>query len=276
MRVPSMKRHPLSACYWDLDDDALAALAADIKKHGLRQPIVMYQGQVLDGWQRFRACQIAKVQHRETTYSGDDPAGYVESLNEQRRHGNAGQRSLAIVQIRQWQKGGRPTETGQFCPVSTNAEMAKAAGSSERTIKDAKRVVSDGVDPLVEAVRRDEVAVHKAAEIAKLPKKDQRRALKAAKEKAEPKAEREPTVTLSQYKALEEKYEELVDELKTYTAISNDEAAKEMSVLRASLKQANRSRDDAMRESAEKGKQIRRLEGELKKLGWKGFARRAA
>lgn len=104
-----------------------------------------------------------------------------------------------------------------------------------------------------------------------------RRATKAEKPKPA-KQQEAATVPLSKYEALEkkhaqliEKYDELTEQLETYTSIADGDAAKDMQTLKASLAQANRARDDKMRLSSEKQKQIDSLTRELKKLGWKGF-----
>lgn len=90
--------------------------------------------------------------------------------------------------------------------------------------------------------------------------------------KAKPSAD----VPRAKYDALHEKYnelqencEDLAGELKNCEAIRNGDQAQEMKVLRESLKQANRSRDDAMRTVTELRKQCEYFQRELKKLGWK-------
>lgn len=48
--------HPHSAIFTPMQDDDFEKLAADIKANGLQQPITLYQGKVLDGNNRYRAC----------------------------------------------------------------------------------------------------------------------------------------------------------------------------------------------------------------------------
>ena len=57
------------------------SLADSIRSVGLLSPIVLYMGQVLDGWQRYRACLIAGVEPRFERYDGDNPLGLYVSLN---------------------------------------------------------------------------------------------------------------------------------------------------------------------------------------------------
>ena len=261
-----MIQHPLSAIFPPLPDDELEALAADIKKHGLRQPIIMFEGQVLDGWHRYLACKIAGVRAVERSYDGTNPVAFVKSANWHRRHLSESQRAQAIVSMNEWRSPGRSASnpvpgTG----LKSTAELAKEAGTSPSTIERAKVVEERGSKVLKKAVVAGEVSGKRAAKIARLPKAEQPKALKAEPPKSLPK----PTVPLEQYQALEEKYEELVAELETCEAIRGGDVAKEMNLLRASLKQANRTRDDAMRTQKEMRGQIDYLNRELKKLGWK-------
>ena len=44
-----------------MEGDEFAALVEDIRNHGLREPVVLYEGQILDGDNRFRACEVAGI-----------------------------------------------------------------------------------------------------------------------------------------------------------------------------------------------------------------------
>src|SRR5258708_26947679 len=48
--------HPLAAATPEMPSDQIDALAADIKRNGQKLPIVMFEGSVLDGRARIRAC----------------------------------------------------------------------------------------------------------------------------------------------------------------------------------------------------------------------------
>jgi hypothetical protein len=78
--------HEFAEIFPLLPDPDLKDLAADIKQKGLQNDIVLYEGKILDGRNRFRACQLAAVRPTFTHYASDDPVGYVISLNSKRRH----------------------------------------------------------------------------------------------------------------------------------------------------------------------------------------------
>jgi hypothetical protein len=53
--------HPIANNFPTMDADSLKALTDNIKGCGLLEPIVMYEGMVLDGRNRVRACFAAGV-----------------------------------------------------------------------------------------------------------------------------------------------------------------------------------------------------------------------
>lgn len=44
-----------------MSDEGFKSLIADIKRHGLREPIVVFQDRILDGVHRDKACALVGV-----------------------------------------------------------------------------------------------------------------------------------------------------------------------------------------------------------------------
>src|SRR5262249_43728857 len=91
--------HPLANLFpliegWEFDE-----LVADIAAHGVREPIWLYDGQIIDGRNRYRAASIAGVDCPMREYTGDDPAAFVVSLNLKRRHLNDAQRAMVAAKL---------------------------------------------------------------------------------------------------------------------------------------------------------------------------------
>ncbi len=115
-----MKFHPYAEIFPLLDGDDFDGLVADIKANGLRQVITLYQGKILDGRNRFLACQKANVSPKYHKFQGDDDAALalVVSSNVHRRHLTPQQRAMAGARIATLRRG-------------DNQHTARAASSAE-------------------------------------------------------------------------------------------------------------------------------------------------
>jgi ParB-like chromosome segregation protein Spo0J len=78
--------HPLASIFPVLKGVEFEELVEDIRVHGVREPIWLFEEQLLDGRNRYRAAQVAGVPCPTRIYDGDDPVGFVVSLNLKRRH----------------------------------------------------------------------------------------------------------------------------------------------------------------------------------------------
>lgn len=95
----SMPVHPAAEVFPMLPPDELAELAEDIRVNGLAHPIVLKNGQLIDGRNRREACRIAGVEPRTVELNGQDPTAYVLSTNIARRHLTKGQRAMAVARL---------------------------------------------------------------------------------------------------------------------------------------------------------------------------------
>src|SRR5262249_59837452 len=86
--MSKLEPHPFSTIFPQLSEEDFGKLAADIKLHGLRQHIVLYQGKILDGNNRYRACELAGIKPTFANFTGidADARNYVISANIHRRH----------------------------------------------------------------------------------------------------------------------------------------------------------------------------------------------
>jgi len=94
-----LEYHPLADMFSMDSEKEMKPLAADIRAHGLREPIVLLQGKILDGRRRYFCCLKAGVKPVYRKYRGDDPASYVFSKNFHRRHLNASQKALVAYRL---------------------------------------------------------------------------------------------------------------------------------------------------------------------------------
>ena len=93
-----------------MDDAALADLAADIATNGLHEPIWRHKdGRIIDGRNRWRACQRVGIECRHRTYEkGDDTIlAWVVSKNLHRRHLTTAQRAALAADLATMKQGAR-------------------------------------------------------------------------------------------------------------------------------------------------------------------------
>ena len=169
-RVPpeGIKWHPYSDLFPWMDDAAFDELRADIAKNGVLEPVVFLDGQILDGRNRYMAARDLGIEYPRVEYRGDDPLGYVVSLNLRRRHLTDGQRAMVASKLAKMPRG-RPSEENPPIGGITNTEAATMLNVSERAVERARKVQEVGVPALVAAVETGVVSVSAAAEVAKLP-----------------------------------------------------------------------------------------------------------
>ena len=194
MTMRAFTDHPIAAIFPLLDESKLAELTADIKDHGLKCDITLYENKILDGRNRYRACLNAGVLPTFVAYAGDDPVGHVLSLNLHRRHLTASQLSMvgnetlphyeAEAAKRKAKLSGTRANAGEVPAIlpgraaiaDARDQAAAAVGVSPRYISDAKRLKAESPE-LAEKVKAGELSLPKAIE-----------ALRETKEPTEPKA----------------------------------------------------------------------------------------
>jgi len=167
--------HPLCTLFPRLTGAEFDALREDIKANGLRQPIVLHEGMILDGGNRYRACAEAGVEPVFVEFGGGNLVSFVLSANLHRRHMSAGQQAAIVASAQDWAKaqkrgGDRRSDQSQAVDFETVDQRAAAAGVSRVTQMKADKVAK--ADPeLAKKVAHGEVSLPKAVEQIAPPKK---------------------------------------------------------------------------------------------------------
>src|SRR6516165_10719114 len=149
--------HPLSQIFTLIEGAEFDDLVADIRAHGVHEPIWLYQGQIVDGRNRYRASAVAGVDCPLREYMGDNPAAFVVSLNLKRRHLNESQRAMAAAKLANLDLGGNEHSEGTSIEVGS-----KLLNIGRASVERARVVHRDGAQELQRAVEEGKVSVSAA------------------------------------------------------------------------------------------------------------------
>lgn len=170
-----------------------AALAEDIRANGQREPVVMLDGLVLDGRNRWLACKSVGVEPRTRKYDGGDPLAFVLSANLHRRHLDTGQRAMIAAQIATMRQGERTDRepsliSGKVPPVSV-ADAAKMMDVGKSSVEHARIVLNQGTLEQIAAVKASKAKVSATAKALRATTPKTKRPAKPAKTKRPAKPE---------------------------------------------------------------------------------------
>lgn len=213
----SYTSHPAAELFPMLAPDELEALADDIRKRGLLEPIVVDgNGRIIDGRNRWEACNLAGVRARTVTYTGDDPIDESLSRNLARRHLTPSQRAMVATKyldMKEREAAERKSRSAsesnsarsgprgplrkedQPKPRPQRARDAAAAKTkaSGRNVQRAKKVQKEAPD-LVDKIERGEMELSRAERIIRDREAEARRVEEAKQEAAA--LEVKPTVDI--------------------------------------------------------------------------------
>jgi N6-adenosine-specific RNA methylase IME4 len=180
-----VKFHPLAELFPLIRGDEFDDLVADVKANGLREPIWTYEDQILDGRNRWLACEAAAIAHRPMReYTGDDALGFVLSMNLHRRHLTTEQKAVLALDVLPFQerqakeRQGERNDLVERIPQGDDGKArdkaAAAVGVNPRYVSDAKRIKEEAPE-LIERMRNAEITVPQAMRELKERKREERR-----------------------------------------------------------------------------------------------------
>ena len=154
-----MQFHEIATIFPLMDGNELIALVADIKENGLLEPIITHEGKIVDGRNRYRACELAEVEPRfeEWKSKGVSLIAWIVSKNLHRRHLTSSQAAAcslkAIPYFEEEARKRQLQELKQYRNEDTVPEIfperekgeareqaAKAFNTNPRYIQDAKLI----------------------------------------------------------------------------------------------------------------------------------------
>jgi hypothetical protein len=197
--------HTFANAFPLMDGREFTEFVDDIKAHGQREPITTYQGQILEGRNRYRACLRLKIEPQCVEFEGDDAAAhaFVISRNVHRRHLKPKDKREAIAKLLKLQ------------PEKSDRMIAKAAGVDHKTVAKVRREAqSTGEIPQLKSTvgadgkkrKQPAVRTERSGRSAAAAARDARKRDKAAREKWREEAEAEATKLATALIALDPAY----------------------------------------------------------------------
>lgn len=184
-----LKFHPLANLFPMISDGELEDLGEDIKTNGQVETVKLHRGMILDGRNRYTACQRKGLAVRTEIFDGTDreALNWVISKNLKRRHLTESQRAmvaarLATLRLGDNQHKAAPIGTASVDllgvpasaePPVSQSEAADMMNVGRRSVQRATEVQEKGAPELIAAVEQGKVAVSTASEIAALPAAEQ-------------------------------------------------------------------------------------------------------
>ena len=122
--LTKLEPHEFSKIFPPISEEDFDKLVADIKENGLHQHIVRYQGKILDGNNRYRACSLAGIEPTFADFTGIDADAkrYVISANIHRRHLSPEDRRKIIEALL------------KADPTKSNRQIAATAKVDDKTV----------------------------------------------------------------------------------------------------------------------------------------------
>ena len=173
-----MDIHELANIFPMLGDEELKELCADIDKNGLAEPITVYEGKILDGRNRWMACTTLGIEPKTIEYTGNDPLAFVLSKNLHRRHLTTSQRAMIADELASMRQGERTDK--EPCRNSGKVgqeEAAKRLNVSRDSVQQARKIRTEAIPDVAEAVKSGKLSVNGAVKLADAPPEEQREAI---------------------------------------------------------------------------------------------------
>jgi hypothetical protein len=153
--------HPLAQIFPEIEGPAFDALVKDIEARGQQEPALLYDGdKILDGKNRYRACEQLGIELKTRRYGGDDPIGFVLSANLHRRHLDTSQRAMVAASLAKLEIGTNRHSKKDGPSIEVAAQLLNVGRAS---VERAKIVLNSGDADLIKSVQAGETAVSDAA-----------------------------------------------------------------------------------------------------------------
>lgn len=164
--------HPAATLFPMMDQQSFERLRADINENGQEKCITFFNGQLLDGRNRMKACEELGIEPmtEEIEDNGDgkfDPYKWVLSINLHRRHLTESQRAMVAAKLATFRRGeiGNGRKVDPPIGGSTVEQAATMLNVGRGSVERAKQVLEHGSKEIIEAVEQGQLPVSFTAKV---------------------------------------------------------------------------------------------------------------
>lgn len=171
--VPAIPIHPAAMLFPMIEGAEFDALCDDIKINGLLHPIVLFDGAILDGRNRERACKMTGTTTTYNVVVDVDPLDYVVSANLHRRQLTTGQKAMIASELANMRAGygpgrGKKKASPKKDAFSTSLnDAAKLLNVSKSSVGRARQIARERPD-LVGEVKSGKLKLSVASDRARV------------------------------------------------------------------------------------------------------------
>ena len=139
------------------------SLKASIRRNGLKEPLLVWNGAIMDGRHRYKACQelglAPIVKHLNGSYEDAKSAAFSANIN--RRHLKTGQRALMAAELAKRQTG-QTKSAKQGQAILTQEEAARLFAVGRDSVQKASRLVNAANKALLDDVHSGTMTLNEA------------------------------------------------------------------------------------------------------------------
>lgn len=178
-----MNYHDVANIFPMASEEDFISLKESIRKEGLIEDIWLYNGQIIDGRNRYKACLDLGITPRYKEYDGesDKLVEFVMALNLSRRHLTASEKACVAVealgyyekQAKERQLAGKKIDLTEKFPQGggkgeAREQVAQIFGVNSRYVSDAKRIAKED-ETIFNQIKQGRINISEGKEIMRLP-----------------------------------------------------------------------------------------------------------
>jgi len=171
-KKPDLQRleiHPAAELFPMMSETEFEAMKEDIRLHGQNDDVLIWNGQLLDGRNRLRACVELGIEPGWSELPKTlDPVAWVLSHNLHRRHLSTAQRAMVATNLATLLNGQQKRESDAAgIQAASQIEAAKQLHVSRDSVQKARKVKENATQAVVAAVEAGQMSLNAAVKTTK-------------------------------------------------------------------------------------------------------------